>query len=375
MNIFKTSIALLFVAAACLAIQSCGNSSSSNPQSELDELKTQRNSIDARIRELERKLTSASSKQQLIPVTIVNIAETTLPHTVDVRGTVESKSTVQISSAMPGRITGVYVTSGQAVGAGQLLFETDNEVVKRGMDEVRVQLDFARTLYERQKRVFEQQAGSEIQYLTAKNQLEALEKRMGSLREQLSMTQIRAPRSGICDNVTAKLGEIAAPGMPLMTLVNMSDVRIIVDISESMIATISKGDNAVVTFGDLPDTLLTTVATISKVINPLNRTFRLELPLGKTSANVRPNATCRVAINDVTINNALAIPLSAIQVDASGSYVYVVGEKNVVQKRYVTTGITSGSLVQVVRGLSRGENIVEKGTTAVADGQLVKVVQ
>jgi membrane fusion protein (multidrug efflux system) len=356
------------------ALTSCGNGNTDNIQAQIDELRSQRSQIDSKIKELESKLLSTQDNSAAVPVTVITVSESELPHTVEVKGTIDSKSTVMLSSQLPGRITGVYVTSGQAVRAGQVLAEVDNETIKRGMDEVKVQLDFARTLFERQKRVFEQKAGSEIQYLTAKSQLEALERRMESLREQLAMSRITAPRSGICDNVTAKVGELAAPGMPLMTLVNMSDVRVVVDVSEAFVATISQGDKALITFSDSNDSITTTITSVSKVVNPLNRTFRLEIPLSKVPSTVRPNATCRVAINDITIEKGLSVPLSGVQRDAGGAYVLSVKDNKIVQRRNIQTGITSGAMIQVVSGLSVGDKIIDKGVTTVADGQTVKVV-
>lgn len=343
-------------------------------QARLDELRAQRANIDAEIQSLETALAAKSGQPNAIPISVITALQGVLPHVIEVKGTIDSKSTVLLSSQMPGRITGVYVTSGQAVRAGQVLVEVDNETIKRGIDEVNVQIDFARILFDKQKRLFDQKAGSEIQYLTAKNQLEALERRMASLREQLSMSRVTAPRSGICDNVTAKIGEMAAPGMPLMTLVNMSDVRVLADVSEAFVSTVNTGDIAQITFAETADTLKATVQSVSRVVNPLNRTFRLEIPLRNPPAVVRPNATCRVAVNDQTIDNCLSVPLSTIQRDSKGAYLYVVDSASTVRRRDVILGITSGSVVQVTQGLAAGEKVVDKGVTEVADGQVVKIV-
>ena len=162
--------------------------------------------------------------------------------------------------------------------------------------------------------------------------------------------------------------------MPLMMLVNLSDVRVVVDISEAFVSTVSRGDRATITFGEASDTVKTVIRAVSGIVNPMNRTFRLELPLTKLPSAVRPNSTCRVGINDVTIDKAISIPLSSVQRDAEGSYVYVVGEKNVVKRRSVNTGMTSGGNVQIINGLQINERVVTKGMTTIADGQTVKVV-
>jgi RND family efflux transporter MFP subunit len=365
-----------FILAAVILITaaSCNKQDDGNIEAQLQELRSQRSEIDGKIKDLESKASQRGSSMSDLPVSVIKINETPLEHVIDVKGAVESKSTVMLSPQMPGRITGVFVASGQTVRAGQLLVEIDNEAIKRGLDELRVQLDFAKTLYEKQKRVFEQKAGSEIQYLTAKNQLDALERRMESLKEQLAMSRITAPRAGVCDNVTAKIGEMAAPGMPLMMLVNLSDVRVVVDVSEAFVSTVTRGDKATISFGESSDTVRTVIKAVSGVVNPMNRTFRLELPLAKLPSAVRPNSTCRVAINDVTIEKSISVPLACVQRDADGSYVYVVGDNSVVKRRSVVTGMTSGGNVQIISGLQLNEKVVVKGMTAIADGQTVKVV-
>ena len=203
----NTRLSFIIAAVLLLIAASCSTQNEESIDTQLQVLRSQRSGIEAKIKELESKASGTSAASADLPVSVSVVTETPLKHIIDVKGTIESKSTVMLSTQMPGRITGVYVSSGQAVRAGQLLVEVDNEAIKRGIDELRVQLDFARTLYEKQKRVFVQKAGSEIQYLTAKNQLDALERRMESLKEQLAMSRVTDPRAGICDNVTAKIGQ------------------------------------------------------------------------------------------------------------------------------------------------------------------------
>ncbi|MFN4985279.1 MAG: efflux RND transporter periplasmic adaptor subunit [Ignavibacteria bacterium] len=370
----NTRLTIIIASVILITASSCSKQGDGNIDVQLQELRNQRSEIEAKIKDLEARASKTGASNSDLPVSVATVNESPLEHIIDVKGAIESKSTVMLSSQMPGRITGVFVSSGQTVRAGQLLVEIDNEAIKRGLDELRVQLDFAKTLYEKQKRVYEQKAGSEIQYLTAKNQLDALERRMESLKEQLAMSRITAPRAGVCDNVTAKVGEMAAPGMPLMMLVNLSDVRVVVDVSEAFVSTVSRGDKATITFGETSDTVRTVIKAVSGVVNPMNRTFRLELPLTKLPSAVRPNSTCRVAINDVTIDKSITVPLSCVQRDADGSYVYVVDESNVVKRRTVVTGMTSGGSVQIVNGLQVNERVVVKGMTTIADGQTVKVV-
>ena len=353
---------------------SCGKSGAPSPKERLEQLRAEKTRIEREIKELELTLPKDQSESSAMAVSVVSAAEQDLEHAIDVKGTVDARSTITLSPQMGGRITRVNVAPGQAVTAGQILVELDDELIRKGIKELEVQLDFARTLFEKQKRIFEQKAGSEIQYLTAKNQLDALERRMESLQEQASMTRIKAPRGGFAENIMAKVGEMAIPGMPALTIVNLSDVRVVVDVAETFLPTVSLGDRVTIEFPEIADTITTTIKSLSRLVNPASRTFRLEMPIRPVPSGLRPNTTCRVAINDVTLKSVLVVPLSAVLQDNQGSFVYVVDEKQLVRRCNVTTGLASGGNVQITSGLERGLRVVVKGATMVSEGQNVRIV-
>lgn len=353
---------------------SCGESENPSPKQRLDQLRTEKLRIENEIKALEASLPDDQNGSSAMPVSVVDVTTSDLVHLVDVKGTVDARSTITLSPQMGGRITRVNVTPGQAVTAGQVLVEMDDELIRKGIKEIEVQLDFARTLFEKQKRIFEQKAGSEIQYLTAKNQLEALERRMESLREQQTMSRITAPRSGFAENIMAKVGEMAMPGMPALTIVNMSDVRVVVDVAETFLSTVTLGDRVMIEFPEIGDTLTTAIKAVSRLVNPSSRTFRLEIPISPVPSSLRPNTTCRVSINDVTLKNVLVLPLSAVLQDNQGSYVYCVDDKGLVRRSNVVTGLASGGNVQITTGLERGRRVIVKGATMVSAGQNVRIV-
>lgn len=362
------------VVLAVLLLTACSSDSGQSAEKQLDELRKQRSSIDQKIRELEARLNPAEATAGAQPVEVRPVVPQLFQHYVDAKGTVDSRSSVSISPLMGGRVVMLSIANGQAVRKGQLLLEIDNEVIKKGIDEVQVQLDFAVTLYEKQKRIFEMKAGSEIQYLSAKNQKEALERRLESLKEQLTMSRIVAPTSGYVDDLTAKIGENVAPGMPIFTIVNTSDIRVVVDLAEAFIPSVTTGDPVTIYFPDIADSISTRINTVSKSVNPVSRTFRIEIPVTAVPKNLRPNTTCRVVINDVTVPNALVLPLSAVLHDNAGAYAYVVAGKKMARRRPLTTGLTSGGSIEILSGLTPGEMVITRGTTDVADGQLVRVV-
>jgi membrane fusion protein (multidrug efflux system) len=366
---------LLWIIPVGLLIASCGKSEAPSTKERLQQLRAERTRIELEIKQLESSMSSSGQTDDRQPVTVVTADLTDLAHMVDVKGAVDARSTITLSPQMGGRITRVNVAPGQAVTAGQVLVEMDDELIRKGIEEVSVQLDFAKTLFEKQKRIFEQKAGSEIQYLTAKNQLEALERRMASLKEQQSMSRIVAPRSGFAENISAKVGEMAMPGMPALTIVNMSDVRVVVDIAESFLSTVTVGDRVVIEFPEIGDTVTTTIKAVSRMVNPMSRTFRLEIPISPVPSNLRPNITCRVSINDVTLKGIVAVPLSSVLQDNQGSFVHVVDEKGLVSRVNVTTGLSTAGSVQITGGLAKGQRVIFKGATMVSAGQTVRIVE
>lgn len=366
--------AISAVAIFGMILSACSSESGQSVEKQLEELRKQRASIDQQITQLEAGSNPADKAGGAQPVETLSVAPQLFKHFVDAKGTVDSRSSVMISPLMGGRVDMLRIVNGQAVKKGQLLLELDNEVIKKGIDEVQLQLDFATTVFEKQKRIFDLKAGSEIQYLSAKNQMEALERRLESLREQLSMTRIVAPTSGYIDNLTAKVGENIGPGMPICTIVNTSDMRVVVDLAEAFIPSVSIGDPVAIFFAEISDSMVTKITTVAKSVNPLSRTFRIEISLASMPRNLRPNTTCRVVINDLTIPNALVLPLSSVLHDNVGPYAYVVDSNGLVRRRPLTTGLTSGGSIQILSGIQSGEKVITRGTTDVADGQLVRVV-
>ncbi|MCX6139683.1 MAG: efflux RND transporter periplasmic adaptor subunit [Candidatus Kapabacteria bacterium] len=366
---------LPIIALLGFGVIACSKNSDKPIQAQLDSLRKEKSNIESKIEELQGKLGTKGTPAEAQPVTIISAAFQSFAHVVDVKGTVDSRSSLQITPQMAGRIVKVNVVNGQPIAKGQLLVELDAEIIRKGVEEVKTQLDFAVTMYEKQKRIFDQKAGSEIQYLSAKNQKESLERRLESLNEQLAMSRILAPTSGFADNVMAKVGENVAPGMPLLTVVNTSDMRIVVDLAETFIGSVTSGDPVTIYYPEISDSLKTRINVVSKTVNPVSRTFRIEIPVRPAPANLRPNTTCRVLINDVTIASTIVMPLSAVLHDNVGAYVYIVDEKNTARRRDVTTGLTSGGGAQIASGLQVGENVIVRGAADVADGQIVRTVK
>ena len=244
---------------------------------------------------------------------------------------------------------------------------------------MRTQAELAKTTFERQKRLWEQNIGSEIQYLQAKTQYEAQTSAVKQMESQVGKSTIRAPFSGIIDNVIKDQGTVVAPGpgSEVFRIVNLSNMYIEVDVPETYLSSITKGKTATVDFPILGERIETKVRQTGNFINPGNRSFTVEIPVSNKKGNIKPNLTAKVKINDYSNDKAILIPQSIISEDAAGKqYIYLAEtvDGNVQAKRsFVTTGKAQDGVVEVLSGITAGNLIIKEGARRVKDGQKVEI--
>ncbi len=340
----------------------------------LEQLRAERVELDQRIAALEAAQGSQDGSSTSIPVTTITTQEAPFHHVVSVQGMVDSRSTISVAPQMGGRIVALKVANGSVVKKGDVLLELDAEMLRSTIAEVETQLEFATTLFVKQERIYQQKAGSEVQYLQAKANKESLERRRDVLREQLALMRVTAPTSGVVDNVTVSVGEMAMPGMPVLTIVNTTDMRVVVDLAEAYLQTIGRGDAVRILVPDLMYEFRSTIDHVARVLNTVSRTFRVEVPLRNVPPRLLPNTTALVEITDQTIPKAISVPLTAVLQTNGESYVYVVGLDNRVEKRIVSMGLVAGELVQITQGLAANERVVVRGNQDVSPGSIVRII-
>lgn len=299
-----------------------------------------------------------------------------LRRVLEVPGTVESRTTVTLSVKSAGSVVAVHVEPGMRVARGALLVELDAEVLRRTIEEVETQRDLAQTLYERYRQAWEAQAVAEVQYLTAKQQWEALERRLATLREQLAQTRITAPVAGIVDEVFVKTGELAAPGAPAVRLVNTAHLFVSADVSEAYAGALHAGGTAEVVFPELGDTVRARLRSVGQTISARTRTFRIELGLERVPRGIRPGLYCSVRIADVERAQALTVPLAALQRRNGAPVVYVVerrGDEVLVRERPVRLGLLTFERAEILSGLRPGEQVVVRAAGQLQDGLRVRL--
>lgn len=357
----------------CMIAFSC----SPDNKSKLDKLKKQKEKIEQEIAMLESASDSNNNEnKKLIRVNISSLAPQEFNHFVEVQGKVDGEDNIAVSSKMMGVVTQVYVKEGDNVRKGQILAELDAEVLKTSLKELESALDFVNDLYEKQKNLWEKKIGSEVQYLTAKNNKESMENKLKTLKEQMDLYKITAPINGTVEEVSLRVGQAANPGLPAFRVVNFSRVKVVADVSEVYSARVKTGADVVIEFPDLNVIKMAKVTFTSRYINPVNRTFFTEMRLPFNNTDFRANMIAVVKINDYKAKDAIVIPVNIIQSDGKGKFVYIVESgknQTVARKRYVKEGQSYNGLLEIKEGLQANDKVITSGFEFLADGVAVSI--
>lgn len=370
----KTAARLILAGIITITAVSCGTK---DPAAQLENLKNKRSELDAQIAELERTLNNGAPpaiKAKDVLVTTMN--PVVFKHYIDVQGLVDAESNVAVQPQMPGVVIKIYVNEGSSVKQGQLLGETDNSVMTAQLNALQPQLTMALDVYNRQKRLWEQKIGSEIQYLQAKTTKEALEKQIAAVEEQINLTKMYAPISGVVDHVGAKVGQYSAPGMPdpAFRIVNSSKMKVKADFAESYANKVKQGDEVNIFFPDLGNTVSTTAQYVAKFINPMTRTFSIETNIPGDLSAYRPNMVAVMKVVDYKNDQAMVLPINAILNTGSENYVYTVVLENnlkIARRKKILLGSTYDGMAEIISGITPGESIITTGQFEIADGSVV----
>ncbi len=311
------------------------------------------------------------------PVVTSNVQPRMFRHFFEASGAVEPVREAFVSPEINGQIAQIAVGEGNRVQKGQLLAKINTEVTDRTIKELETSLSLATDVFERQKRLWEQRIGSEIQFLEAKNNKENLENRLATLQAQLKMATIASPIDGYVEKIFQKQGEMASPGQPLMHIIDVAEMLVKADVSERFMPDINEGDEVVLRFPSYPGfSKTTTVKRIGNVVNPNNRTFEVELRLQNLNNMLKPNMIAVIDVNDYAADNSLVVPSKIIKEDLNGKYLYIAENKNsdwLARKRYIVTGRTYLGETRIESGLEANDKIILEGFNRVNDGSLLRI--
>lgn len=376
-NIFFKS----FILSLSLFLVACGAQQNETLDAKKERLKTLKNEetqIKLQIQQLEAEMVALDptivKQTKKTVVDIHEIARETFSHFVDVQGTVEANQNIVVSSQVMGSITKLYVKEGQYVKAGQILAQVDDAIMQSSLEEVKTALELANVVYEKQKNLWDQEIGTEIQYLTAKNQKEGLERKLKTLEEQLDKSKIRAPISGSIDESFIKVGENVSPGFPAFRIVNGRDLSLKANLSEAYIPYIKRGDKVKLFFAALDRELEAKVTTVGQSIHPVDRTFAVEVQLPNDS-DFKPNMYGQISINDRNIEDAISIPLNIVQKSEKGDFVFVAEQEEgkwVSRRKFIQKGLSYDGQIEVKSGLEVGEKLIIFGGNNLSEGQEIE---
>ncbi|MBU3822185.1 efflux RND transporter periplasmic adaptor subunit [Flavobacteriaceae bacterium XHP0103] len=330
------------------------------------------------IKLLNDKIHELDPEKNLPLVTTLTAKTELFDHYLELQGNVDTKQNIEMYPEVSGILSKVYVKEGDKVAKGQLLANIDDGGLAQQVAQLEIQLGLAKTTFERQKRLWEQKIGSEIQYLQAKTSYEAQQETVNQLKKQLAKTSLRAPFSGIVDNVMIEQGSVVAPQSPIFRVINLDDMYIEIDVPESYIRDVVVGKDVQIEFPVLDKKIQGEIRLAGNFINPANRTFRIEVGVPNEDKLIKPNLTARLKINDYTNQKAILIPQNIISENANGEqYVYILKEKEndqaVANRVIIKTGKTQGDNVEVLSGIDENTEIIKEGARSVKDGQTVKI--
>ena len=331
-------------------------------------------SLSQLLNSVELNISKLDTNKRLTAVNTIKAQRKLFQHFIEVQGTVEAEQSVELYPESSGSIITILVEAGQNVYKGQTLIQIDNSVLKTNMAELQTQLELASTTYERQKRLWDQNIGSEIQFLQSKAKKEGLENRIESLKAQAKKLKISAPFSGTVDEVFSKIGGLANPMAPAIRLVNLKQVHVESEVTETYLKYIQKGTAVELFFPTIGKNISTKVSQVGNYINPNNRSFKIRINVDNPKNELKANLLADLKINDFK-QNGIVIPTKLIQKDRKGdSYVYTLKKEKegyLVEKTYIAEKMTYSNETFIADGLLEGALLVDKGARLIKANETV----
>ncbi len=373
-------LSLTLIVLTGLIMMACGGKEEANTpeakRAELKELKKQQIALSKKIKDLEAEVGKLDTSQvaKTVPIVMESVKASTFKHYVNIQGQVEVDNNVLVSPEVAGILTKIYVKEGQNVKKGQTLAKVDDAIMRSSLAEIQTQLDLANIMHDKQKRLWDKEIGTEVQYLQAKNAKESLERRMATLEEQISRTNIKSPIWGEVEEILPKTGEMVSPGFPAFRVVNGSALTLKAQLSESYVPYIHRGDKVTVAFPTIDKTLEASVSRVGQQVDPKSRTFTVEVKLPK-NPDVKANMFGELLINDRVTENAIQVPQRVLQKAEKGNYVFVAEKKPsgewAAALKVVEIGLTYEGQVEIKSGLSAEDQLITSGYKGLSDGQLI----
>lgn len=369
----------LIILVLSIILAACGSmtddTSVEAKRAQLSDYKQQVQALQEQIAQLESELDS-STAVEYVNVKLTEVQPQLFEHFIEVTGDVEAEEEVNVSPESSGKIIEILAKEGDRVQKGSILAQLNTDIIDKTIDQVMINLELATTTYERQKNLWEQNIGSEMQYLQAKSNKESLEQQLESLQAQKELSVIKAPVDGVVDVIYQKQGEIASPATAFAKVININHIKVYGDVAETYLTKVHKNDKVNVEFPAISKQMEVPISQVGNFIDPNNRTFRIRVDLSNIDNEIKPNMISIVRIRDYVADSALVIPSLLIKEDFQGKYVFIAegsGNEQTAKKVYVETGVSDNNITEVVGGLEPGMEVISEGFNQVVNGSAIRI--
>jgi RND family efflux transporter MFP subunit len=380
-KIMKNGLKTFFAGLLVLALASCGSGSKdsksdlNDKKAELQKLKKDQAEIADKIAKLQDEIakidTSAANTEKPKLVSLSTIEPDTFAHYIDLQGKIDADNVSWVTpKGMGGQVKALYVKQGDYVKKGQVLLKLDEGTLRQQIEQATIQLNYLKDIYQRRKNLWEQNIGTEVEMITAKNNMTNAQKQLDLLNEQLSFTNVTADVSGVVNTLNVKVGE-TFNGQGQIQIVNNNDIKAVVQVPENYLGKVKKGSDLVIVLPEINKTIKAKASVVGQMIDPNSRSFYVEAKI-PPARDIRPNQIALIKIKDYAANNAITIPVNTIQNDENGKYVLVAANENgklVARKRDVQIGELYGNKLEVKSGLKPGDKLITDGFQGLYDGQ------
>ena len=373
-----------------LFIVSCNNDNKKTieeliNEGNLEELQERRSSliiqkgqINNELKEITQGVSILDTAKSFVLVNTVTTKTETINHFSKFQGIIKTDQNMILYPEFSGRVAKIYVDEGDVVKKGQALAKIDDGGLYNELKLVESQAKLAKTIYERQSKLWNDKIGSEIQYLEAKTNYEIQNNRLKSITESLAKTTITAPFSGTIDEIFIEEGNLVSPPMMpdqgnAFRIINLNELYAESVIPESFIGKIKKGAEVQVEIPVLNKSFNSTIKHSVSSIDQLSRTFKIEVSVPKNDLDLIPNLNVEVNVLDYTNSQAILVPESIVSEDSDNNKFLFTVLNNKAKKTIVETGYTQNGMIEITTGLDVNEIVINEGGRIVKDGQNVKI--
>ena len=291
-------------------------------------------------------------------------------------GTIEESSGASLSFAVSGTIKKIYVTAGQVVGAGQLIAELDPTTLNHAYTIAKTSLEQVQDTYNRMKELHDSGSLPEMQWIQIENELKSAIASEAMSKKSLNDTKLYAPFSGFIASKDAEIGQNSAPGMPIVKLVSIGNVKVKISVPEDDVQRIAKGSSMKIIVPALNNREFSGRVTERGVsADPRSRTYEVKATIQNSDGQLLPGMICQAFTNYMQGTTGVFIPANLVQLDGDNkTFVWVVNGGKAV-KREITISSETAQGAQVSGGLSAGDQIIVAGQQKVSNGMKVEIVK